>query len=91
MKFLKVMFVTRKKGAGMVNLSWVLMQFIDCFLYLFLAHSIFGDKVSGNKKICVIFIYDVTYTFYSKINNDFFNYMYCYGYSTIFGVIIVSL
>lgn len=50
------MFVTRKKGAGMVNLSWVLMQFIDCFLYLFLAHSIFGDKVSGNKKICVIFI-----------------------------------
>ena len=50
MKSLKSIFIIGKIGVEMANLSWSIMQLIDCCLYLFLGYSLFGEKIKGNKK-----------------------------------------
>lgn len=60
----------------MVNLSWAVMQLIDCFLYLLLADSLFGKKIKGNKTIYVFFVLITVLTliieFYMHIRLAFF-------------------
>lgn len=60
----------------MADLSWIVMQLIDCFLYLFLANSLFGEKIKGTKISYMFFVLItvlvIMIEFYMRIRFAFF-------------------
>lgn len=66
MKSLKSIFIIGKIGVEMGNLSWSIMQLIDCCLYLFLGYSLFGEKIKGNKKNIYEFSFDCNLYIYIR-------------------------